>query len=1212
MQNVFDLVLGKLAIQRQILTEPAVSACLQEAQGSGRRLAEVLTARGAIQAEALQALIMQAQQARLLCGSCGARAGLTELAPHDPWSCVRCRGPMALLGPNEESGRLVQPRQGTTSSFGLHDTGSGSGSWQGQGVPGSDRWHAPVPGSDRWQGGSSPGSGVMPPMGHAPGAPGWNPQFFDATTGSTRFRASQFAAGGSGGSGTWSGSGSHRSQRIGPGMQIGDYEIVEELGRGGMGVVLRARQRSLRRDVALKVLLAGAKASERQVKRFLREAGALARLQHPNIVRVYDTGEFGEHLYFTMELVEGQALSDLVDNKRLSLRRSVEIARDVALGLQHAHEKGVIHRDIKPDNILIDPGGTPLITDFGLVRDTGLEESRLTKSGAVLGTPYYMSPEQAAGQGHHLTGGADLYSLGVMLYQMLTNELPFKAQTQIELCKMIVQDAPPRPSSHNPSIKGDLEAIVLKCLEKGPERRYSTAGDLADDLDRFLRGDPVMARRRGIPPAVQLGLAAIGLALVGAGITAAIFQRRRRPPETPVASATITPALTPGATPAAVVEGQKTIEELEKEVAALPAGEEYRSKLRQLVDACSRSLAVEPKLHDVRLIRGRARARIQRLEEASADFTQVATETKGAAAAEAMFLEARLKTRRGEATQALLADRLAEWLEANPEENPWRSLNAILERKLRPETGERELRRLLERLRGMTKEKGPWQAAAWGLLGSVAFQLQESDLTFEALNRSLELDGRSATAWASRASFHLIIRNDETRAMSDITQALDLDPGEPLALQIRANIRTSRRDLHGALRDLETAYKRAQDNPNLVMNIVVVMRRVDQRERAALMLEEALKKWPGDPSVIHVGTSDALEADNFDEAIAVLERGLDATKPDSEDFARVRRRYEDLVASSRRLARAEKYAQSRLAKDPKDELAHALLGTILLFRSGPQAAFDHWEPILAERPGSPVILRHMIRVKLSTAEDAEILAWAKRLRESAPSDPEAQSFSFIAELQTKNVDSLDLDRRTAELVAKYSTDPGALTVRAIVLANNKDFNGALELLNRAERLEPENYQIALLKGQLQGKNGRPEAAAREFRSGLVTNPFQRDLLVAYTKALRQAKDWGRLINFVGSTQDRWEKLGTINLPVACHFDAIEALIQQGKVESAVRVLKGIHSQMPDNAIAPRIEVARYLAKAGDLPSARVVLQAVLKLDPTNANARELLSKVGPG
>jgi tetratricopeptide (TPR) repeat protein len=997
-------------------------------------------------------------------------------------------------------------------------------------------------------------------------------------------------------------------------MQIGDYEILEELGRGGMGVVLRARQRSLRRDVALKVLLAGAKASERQVKRFLREAGALARLQHPNIVRVYDTGEFGEHLYFTMELVEGQDLSDLVDNKRLSLRRSVEIARDVALGLQHAHEKGVIHRDIKPDNILIDPGGTPLITDFGLVRDTGLDESRLTKSGAVLGTPYYMSPEQAAGQGHHLTGAADLYSLGVMLYQMLTNELPFKAQTQIELCKMIVQDAPPRPSTHNPSVKGDLEAITLKCLEKTPERRYSTAGDLADDLDRFLRGEPVLARRRGVPPAVQLGLAAVGLALVGAGITAAIFkQRRRRPPETPVASATPTPgsSQTPAVTPALAIVGQ-SVPELQKEIAALPAGEEYRSKLRQLVDACSRSLGEDPQRHDVRLIRGRARAAIQRLEEASADYSQVAQEAKGAVAAEAMFLEARLKTRRGEASQAPLADRIAKWLEAHPEESPWRTLNAVLERKLRPDLTDRERRRLLEKLEALTKQEGPWQAAAWGVMGSVAFNLKQHDLTFKALNRAIELNGRSAVSWGSRASYHLIIRNDEARATSDLEQALKLDPGEPLSLQLRANIRTARRDMHGALRDLEMAYKRADDNPNLVMNIVVVMRRVDQRERAAQMLKEALRKWPGDTSVVQVGTSDALEADDFDGACAVLERGLDALQPGTEEFARIRRRYEDLVASSRKLARAERYAQSRLSKDSKDEFALALLGTVLLFRSGPQAAFDHWEPILAERPKSPVILRHLIRVKLSTAEDPEILAWAQRLRDAGPNDPEAQSFAFIAELQTKKANTLDHERRTAELAAKYAANPGALTVRAIVLANEKDIDGAMELLDRAERIEPENYQISLLKGQIQGKQGRPEAAARAFRSGLVANPFQRDLLVAYTKALRQAKDWGRLINFVGSTQERWEKLGTVNLPVSCHFDAIEALIQQGKAESAVRVLKGIHSQMPKTALGPRLEVALYLAKAGDLATARLVVKGVLQVDPNNAKARDLLERLGPG
>ena len=979
-----------------------------------------------------------------------------------------------------------------------------------------------------------------------------------------------------------------------------------------MGVVLRAHQRSLRRDVALKVLLAGAKASERQVKRFLREAGALAKLQHPNIVRVYDTGEFGDHLYFTMELVEGQSLADLVDNKRLSLRRSVEVARDVALGLQHAHEREIIHRDIKPDNILIDPGGTPLITDFGLVRDTSLDESRLTKSGAVLGTPYYMSPEQASGQGHDLTGGADLYSLGVMLFQMLTGELPFKAQTQIELCKMIVQDTPPRPSSLNPATKGDLDAIVLKCLEKTPERRYTTAGDLADDLDRYLRGVPVLARRRGIPPTVQLGAAAIGLALVGAGITAAIFSvhRRRSTTETPVASATLTPGASLGVRGGG--DARADVERLQGEVEVLPAGEDYRAKLRQLVDACGQVLGQDPKRGPIRLIRGVAQARLQRLEEAASDFRLLAKEEPGALGAEGAYRAARLGARQGSANDTALTDRLDKWLldhPASPADEAWHGLCSVLVRKLR-KPNIKKATQLIAELRVITARKGTWQASAWGLLGAIAFNNDEHELAFEALNRGIELDRRMAVAWGSRAHFHLLVKNDETRATSDLEQALKLDPGEPASLQLRANLRMMRRDTHGALRDLEMARKRSPNNANLVVNIVVIMRRLDQDARADALLREALIRWPEDPAVVNVVTNDALRRDDLNAAFKTLEGGLDLLELGSEDFGRVRRRYEDLITSTRELDRGEAYCEKRRARNPKDEFALALRGTLLLFRSGPQAAYDLWEPALVQHPKSTLILRHLIRAKLSTVKsDAELRDWAIRIQEAGPDDPEAQAFSVITLMQLKTVNVSEVEALSSRLAVRYPADPNVLAARALVLANDNRIDQALSFLERAQRLEPENFQVSMLTGQILARKGRLEAAGREFRSGLFVNPYRQELLTVYTKVLRQAKDWGRLIKFVGSCQERFEKIDKVNLPMSSHFDAIHALLQKGDSQQATRILKGFESQLPPEAIEPRLEIARFMAMAGLLDDARRVVKGVLKLEPDNPKAKDLWEKL---
>ena len=274
---------------------------------------------------------------------------------------------------------------------------------------------------------------------------------------------------------------------------FGDYELLEEIARGGMGVVYRARQLSLNREVAVKLLLHGALASAAEVERFRAEAKAAAALSHPGIVSIHEVGEWEGQHYFSMDLVLGRNLDELTRAGPLAARLAAEIVAGIALAVDHAHQQGVLHRDIKPSNVIVDAEYRPHVTDFGLARRIQ-GDAPITLPGQVLGTPGFMAPEQAAGTGHALGVGADVYSLGALLYHLLTGRPPFVGPSLPDVLRQVTEADPVSPRLLNPEVPRDLETISLKCLAKDPAGRYATAAELAEDLERFMRQEPIHAR----------------------------------------------------------------------------------------------------------------------------------------------------------------------------------------------------------------------------------------------------------------------------------------------------------------------------------------------------------------------------------------------------------------------------------------------------------------------------------------------------------------------------------------------------------------------------------------------------------------------------------------------------------------------------------------------------------------------------------------------
>jgi tetratricopeptide (TPR) repeat protein len=1191
MPVVSDILFGKYALQQGWVSSDILQGCMAEQsqlQGSGQScsLADLMAHRGYVDTGRAQQLIGQIAQLNFHCQNCQAPFTYQQMACQAGIFCLYCRNPLNI----QQGDSGYQPTPGpaacavTPPAYVLSDSSA--------------------PGQFPFSGPDQP-----PTMGSKPASPGGTQIIYSSNRNGipkkdTRFDSSKFKSQKSGGKIVGS---SGLLQTIDGRKYIGDFEVIDELGRGAMGVVYRVRVPQTGQVVALKLLIAGGLASETAIKRFIREAEITARLEHPVIVPIHDFGSIDGHPFFTMQFVDGQPLSTLIKLRKIGLRKAVMIARDLARGLHYAHSQKVIHRDIKPANILIDSDKRPHLTDFGLARDIGDEENkRLTRSGAVIGTPYYMAPEQVEGS-KDVGSPCDIYALGIVLFQMLTFQLPFIAKSQIELSRMILSDLPPKPSTLESSIDNKLNAITLKALAKKPSQRYSSAADMAADLDAYLSGESVMARGR--PNASKLpkylGVVTGMLALVALGVGLTIFvlgpqnnnpgpQISLRPDPQPQIQPVIGPK--PGEKVKAERALKSAIEKIhEAQTAADP--ELYSPLLKEAINDLTLALSLDESLSKALVLRGVAHALLSETDQAEQDLTAAGNHPM------ALFYLSKVKSANeldDSTKQKSMADVLHLMSQASrmPGDSPYIRLAkffVVAFKNKEPDVA-------LLMLDPMLTQYPDHNADIYLLKGYVQLKLKREDAALLSFNNVLRIYPNSKAALSNRCQLLLALK-DYNSAIRDAQRLTKIDSNSPSAYAVLGQIHAVQGERPQAIRQIRRYLElKPQDYGARLLYADLLSR--ENKFNAAVT--ECRKVLRGDPQSVrgyrilakiykkHGRPTDSDKM--FEEAIKTIK------EPNTQW-----RLFEELIKSllnRKRLAEIDRLCRARMKSHPHEDMAFVLLGQTYYLTG-------------------------------KAADGLDLLREATRI---APKSYSANKGMITGLLEAGKVD--EVEDAIKSMLARAPESAHLLTLASEVAAQLGDSTASLNYLKEALAIEPghskaklqlatmylarlEHSEMERLVGELIAEEKTPRSVIAKSRTLLASSYAQRDRIQEATeeatKAIRLDPDnpspRGMLarIYFNAKRLDYAYQLckdsikrGAINADIWDMLGRIE-LYEKKNLREAAKAFKSVLKIRKKDPVAYYF-YALTLHRMGDAAGARTCANQGLALDPDFAPLKTLVAK----